>query len=65
MRGRSNNTLEKRRKEMARKEKQQKKGERRVQRELERAQRQKDGDVGEDPDIAGIIPGPQPRDEEL
>lgn len=50
---------------MARKEKQQKKGERRVQRELERAQRQKDGDMGEDPDIAGIIPGPQPRDEDL
>jgi hypothetical protein len=63
MRGRGNNALEKRRKEMARKEKQQKKGERRAQRELEKEQRRKDGLEGIDPDIAGIVPGPQPRDD--
>jgi hypothetical protein len=56
------NAFEKRRKELARKERQQKKAERRDLRERERAERQSNGE-GEDPDIAGIVPGPQPPPE--
>ncbi len=36
------------------------KNERRAQRKLEKAQRPV-SETGEDPDIAGIVPGPQPR----
>ena len=55
-----NETFKKRQKEVARREKQQKKAARRIERGSERA------DVGkrlqgEDPDIAGIVPGPQPK----
>jgi len=53
------NPFEKRRKELARKERQQKKAERRDIRERERADKSS-GESGEDPDIAGIVPGPQP-----
>ena len=53
------NPYEKRQKEFARKERQKKKDERRENRERERAERPA-GEVGEDPDIAGIVPGPQP-----
>jgi hypothetical protein len=53
------NPYEKRQKEFARKERQKKKAERRENRERERAERPA-GEVGEDPDIAGIVPGPQP-----
>ena len=53
------NPYEKRQKEVARKERQKKKAERRENRERERAERPPN-DVGEDPDIAGIVPGPQP-----
>ncbi|HWM93359.1 MAG TPA: hypothetical protein VN493_21530 [Thermoanaerobaculia bacterium] len=59
----SSNSFEKRRKELARKEKQRQKAEKREQRERERAARPP-GQEDEDPDIAGIVPGPQPRDEE-
>ncbi len=55
----------KRQKEASRREHQQKKEEKREQRKREKAER---GDrplsPGEDPDIAGIIPGPQPKLEE-
>ena len=53
----------KRQKEAARREKQQKKNEKKEQRKREKEQR---GPLapGEDPDIAGIIPGPQPKLEE-
>lgn len=54
----NSSTFEKRRKELARKEKQKQKGERLAQRKLERGQR-----PVEDP-LAGIVPGPQPRDDE-
>jgi len=54
--------FEKRRKELARKEYQRQKAERRDIREKERAER-KTVD-GEDPDIAGIVPGPQPPPDE-
>lgn len=53
------NPFEKRQKELARKEKQRKKVERRDAREQQKAQRGP-GDAEEDPDIAGIVPGPQP-----
>ena len=55
----------KRQKEASRREHQQKKNEKKEQRKREKADR---GDrplsPGEDPDIAGIIPGPQPKLEE-
>lgn len=54
----SSNTFEKRKKELARKEKQQQKEERRAQRKLEKAQ-----NPGADP-LAGIVPGPQPRQDD-
>ncbi|HXU63956.1 MAG TPA: hypothetical protein VN962_19795 [Polyangia bacterium] len=53
------NPFEKRQKELARKEKQKKKAERRDLRDQQRAQRGP-GEPEEDPDIAGIVPGPQP-----
>ena len=51
----------KRQKELARREKQKDKAERRTQRQTERGDQQVP--EGEDPDIAGIVPGPQPRPE--
>jgi len=56
-------SLNKRLKEKARQEKQQDKAQKRVQRKLERTQRTPTA-PGEDPDIAGIVPGPQPLLEE-
>ena len=53
------NPFEKRQKELARKDKQKKKAERREERERARTERPV-GDGAEDPDIAGIVPGPQP-----
>jgi hypothetical protein len=61
MRPRSD-AFEKRRKELARKEKQRQKAERKDIRDREKAERQS-GDPEEDPDIAGIVPGPQPPPE--
>jgi hypothetical protein len=61
-------TLEKRAKERARQEKRKQKEERRATAKAEKANAPRRED-GEDPDIAGIIPGPQPSpwgdDEEL
>ena len=57
-------TFKKRQKEMLRQQRQQDKLARRLQKNKER---QEAGDAvanGEDPDIAGIIPGPQPRVED-
>jgi hypothetical protein len=51
--------FEKRKKEFARKERQKQKTQRREVRDRERADRPS-VDAGEDPDIAGIVPGPQP-----
>ena len=54
----------KREKERARQGRNQLKNERRAQRRVDRADKPVVAD-GEDPDIAGIVPGPQPRlDEE-
>ncbi|MCC6666372.1 MAG: hypothetical protein IT375_21645 [Polyangiaceae bacterium] len=53
-----NPSAKKRQKEAARREHQKDKAERREQRKAEKGPR---GDAsGEDPDLAGIIPGPQP-----
>ena len=55
----------KRQKELARQERQREKSAKRVQRKREKSERGAGSEsVGEDPDIAGIIPGPQPLLEE-
>ncbi|HXV59610.1 MAG TPA: hypothetical protein VEK15_02865 [Vicinamibacteria bacterium] len=59
MANRSRQTFIKRQKERARQEKQRLKAERRAQRKAERTK--PESDYGEDPDIAGIVPGPQPQ----
>jgi hypothetical protein len=51
----------KRQKELARQEKQRAKEERREARRREKESRPARTDSGEDPDIAGIVPGPQPK----
>lgn len=54
----------KRQKESARKRKQQDKSTRRSERATERKDREPGDTAGEDPDIAGIVPGPQALPEE-
>ncbi|HEX9241981.1 MAG TPA: hypothetical protein VF875_06015 [Anaeromyxobacter sp.] len=55
----------KRQKEAARRDKQRKKDEKKELRKREKAEHPDlPGIPGEDPDIAGIIPGPQPKIEE-
>ena len=58
MANRSRQTFLKRQKERARQEKQRLKAEKRQQRKADRDPNEPV--VGEDPDIAGIVPGPQP-----
>lgn len=55
----SNPSVKKRQKEMARLERQRDKA---VKREQRKAEKQPRGtsDLNEDPDLAGIVPGPQP-----
>lgn len=52
-------TLEKRAKERARQEKRKQKEEKRASAKLQKSQVPR-AEGGEDPDIAGIVPGPQP-----
>jgi hypothetical protein len=52
-------TQNKRARERARQEKQQQKMARRLEQKTQRASKPT-GNEGEDPDIAGIVPGPQP-----
>jgi hypothetical protein len=53
--------MSKRQKELARKEKNKEKDVRREQRKKEKSERTtQPGQEGVDPDIAGIVPGPQP-----
>lgn len=59
MANRTRPTLEKRAKERARQEKRKQKDERRASAKANRASSPRRQD-GEDPDIAGIVPGPQP-----
>lgn len=54
----------KRKKELARQEKLKQKLERKAQRDKERKDRDPNAPEEEDPDIAGIVPGPQPPVEE-
>ena len=54
-----NPAVEKRKKELLRKKRQEEKAERRQRRQSERASGDL-SDAGEDPDLAGIVPGPQP-----
>jgi hypothetical protein len=56
-------SINKRNREQAKKEKQQEKAARRAARSQDKNNRASNAD-GEDPDIAGIVPGPQPRVEE-
>ena len=56
-------SISKRQKEMSRKEERERKEARRAQRKADRENRPT-GAPGEDPDIAGIVPGPQPIPEE-
>lgn len=58
-----NPSLNKRQKERERQERQRAKAEKRKQRRDEKANAP-EGAPGEDPDIAGIVPGPQPILEE-
>lgn len=53
-------TQQKRARERARQERQQEKVRRREENKVRRANTPGHGGGGEDPDIAGIIPGPQP-----
>jgi len=54
-------TQQKRARERARQERQQEKLRRRDEAKVRRANTPADETAGEDPDIAGIVPGPQPR----
>jgi hypothetical protein len=56
----SSDTYKKRQKELARKQKHAEKALRRQQRKEEKANAEPPRD-GEDPDLAGIVPGPQPK----
>jgi hypothetical protein len=60
----SNTTFAKRQKERARQEKQRAKDAKRKQRRAEGPATNVEVEPGVDPDIAGIIPGPQPINEE-
>lgn len=53
-------TALKRQKELTRLERHQKKAQRRAQRQRESAQRRHATSPGEDPDLVGIVAGPQP-----
>jgi hypothetical protein len=50
-------SVNKRQRERSREDKRKRKEERRQERKLE----EKDAGTGEDPDLAGIVPGPQPK----
>ncbi len=56
-------TITKRQRERAREEKRKQKAERRAQRKVDRTERFP-AVGGEDPDLAGIVPGPQPPRED-
>ena len=62
---RSGSTFKKRQKEMARQQRQQDKFARRLQKKKERQESPAEGVPAEDPDIAGIQPGPQPPIDDL
>ena len=53
-------TQEKRNRERSKQERQQEKQEKRVMRNALKKERDRSDDSGIDPDLAGIVPGPQP-----
>lgn len=55
-------TITKRQRELAKQEKKERKAQRRAQR-AEKRQKRAEVPNSEDPDIAGIVPGPQPVDD--
>ncbi|HEX6275584.1 MAG TPA: hypothetical protein VFZ53_21230 [Polyangiaceae bacterium] len=57
-----NPTQKKRQRELARKEQRADKAARRAERKAGKEERS--AEPGEDPDLVGIVPGPQPRDEQ-
>lgn len=57
-------TFTKRQRERAKREKKQEKAQKRVQRKADRESRP-DGEAAVDPDIADIVPGPQPLPDEF
>ena len=57
-------SINKRNREQAKREKQLEKAARRQARAQDKANRPANGGDEEDPDIAGIVPGPQPKIEE-
>lgn len=59
----SNPSVNKRQKERQRQERQREKSAKREERKREKENRPAGGAPGEDPDIAGIVPGPQPPPE--
>jgi hypothetical protein len=59
----SNPTVKKRQREASKLEHQREKAARRAQRKAQQETRGSDA-AGEDPDLAGIVPGPQPTTEE-
>lgn len=61
MGGKSRTSVTKRQKEQARQQRRQVKEARREQRAAEKGTRPEGDPAGEDPDIAGIVPGPQPH----
>lgn len=60
MAAKTNPAVAKRQKELNRQKHQQEKAALRAERRQDKASRQQEG-ASEDPDIAGIVPGPQPR----
>jgi hypothetical protein len=60
----SNTTFQKRQKERARQDRQREKDAKRKERRDEKAAPRAAGEPGVDPDIAGIVPGPQPVNED-
>ena len=61
MGGKSRTSVTKRQKEQARQQRRNVKAARREQRAAEKGARPEGAIEGEDPDIAGIVPGPQPH----
>ena len=57
-------SINKRNREQAKREKQQEKAARRAERAEERKNRAAVAADGEDPDLVGIVPGPQPRNDD-
>ena len=54
----------KKNRERAKKEQQKEKDLKRAMKKEEKKNRTQNGETGEDPDLAGMVPGPQPRDDD-